>query len=377
MKKIIVDYKVPWRYPSAGIAAFFNPLIQGLCRRLVNVEIVLVSPGKQIGSYDFGANCHYRQLSRVSTLSLWGDLKYSFYDFPRYLSGTDADLLISPYYDFMIPQRFAGRTVITIHDTCFFDLPFVYPRRTRCLQKFWFNHNLPRAAAVLTVSDFSRLRIKKHFSCLLQDKEPTVIYNSFVRPIDSKINPDNTETLRRRLNIPFGKRLFLYTGGFDVRKNVPKLFAGFKKVLDHTKAALIVTGTRKDNPELISLIRQFALEEDVILTGFLSEEEMESLYRTIADCAVSVSLYEGFGRSAVEAMMHGLPFVSSPLEVVRELVGDYPVYCDPLDVSDIYEKMMLAFSLPRKDYVSILDERFSVNRNIDAFCAVIEGCLSV
>lgn len=377
MKKIIVDYKVPWRYPKAGISAFFNPLLQGLCRRFVNAEIVLVSPGELSDSLDFGANCRLRPLSGFDTLSQWGDLKYSLYDFPRYLSGSDADFLISPYYDFLIPQRFAGRTIITIHDTCFLDIPSVYPRRTRCLQRFWLNHNLHNAASVLTVSEFSRSRIKKHFSHLLQAKEPQVIYNSFVRPSDITHNRNSTEDLRTRLDLSADKRVVLYTGGFDVRKNLPRLFAGFKKVLDTTKAVLIVTGTNRDNPKLISLIRRFGLEGNVILTGFLPEKDMLSLYRTIADCAVSVSLYEGFGRSAVEAKMHGLPFVSSPLEVVREFVGDYPLYCDPYDAADIHVKMELALSLPRNDINPPLDERLSVNRNVAAFCSVIEGVLAV
>ncbi len=377
MKKIIVDYKVPWRYPKAGIAAYFDPLLQGLCRRFVDTEIVVVSPGELPDSYDFGENCHFRHLSSVDILSVWGDIKYSLYDFPRYLSRSDADLLISPYYDFMIPKCFAGRAIITIHDTCYFDLPFVYPHRTRYLQRFWLNHNLNRAAAVLTVSEFSRLRIMEHFPCLLRGKEPRVIYNSFVSPVSTPYNGNSAEDLRCRLAVPSNKRVVLYTGGFDVRKNLPRLFAGFKKVLDHSKAVLIVTGTSRDNPKLISLIRSFGLEGDVILTGFLPEEDMLSLYRTIADCAVSVSLCEGFGRSAVEAKMHGLPFVSTPLEVVREFVGDYPIYCDPYDVVDIHEKMVLALSLPRNDINLVLDERLSVNRNIAAFCSVIEGILPV
>lgn len=376
-KRIVFDYKIPWCYPKAGIAAFVNPLLPGLCEHFPEIEFVIVAPGKISIDTKVGSNCRFHSIYESDTFSSWKYFRYSLYDFPVYLSSSGADLVVSPYYDFMIPRDLVNKLIVTVHDTCFFDLPLIYPRRTRYLHSFWLKRNLSRAAAVLTVSEFSSSRIKDHFSHFLQGKEPQVIYNTFVPPVDIPLDRNSTEALRRRLAVPSNKRVFLYTGGFDVRKNLPRLFAGFKKVLDHTKAVLIVTGTSRDNPKLTSLIRRFGLERDVILSGFLTDDQMFCLYHTIADCAVSVSLYEGFGRSAVESMIHGLPFVSSPLEVVREFVGDYPVYCDPLDVSDIYEKMVFALSLPRNDCISSLDERFSLNRNIDAFCTVIEGCLSV
>jgi glycosyltransferase involved in cell wall biosynthesis len=43
------------------------------------------------------------------------------------------------------------------------------------------------------------------------------------------------------------------------------------------------------------------------------------------------SLAEGFGLPLVEAAALGTPVIASDLPVIREVLGDYPVYLDPVD----------------------------------------------
>jgi glycosyltransferase involved in cell wall biosynthesis len=52
---------------------------------------------------------------------------------------------------------------------------------------------------------------------------------------------------------------------------------------------------------------------------------------------VQVSIYEGFGSPALEAMACGTPVLASNVAAVPEVVGDAAVLVDPFDVEAIAE----------------------------------------
>lgn len=370
MKRIVVDYKIPWLYPRAGIAGFFNPLLQGLADRFPDVEFLVVSPGEGDGAFPQNANCRRLHLGYPRAFSRMDHLRYSLISFPSFLKGREADLLLSPYYDFIVPRGFSGRTILTVHDLCFLDVPFVYPFWTRLLQRFWLNAAVRRADAIATVSEFSRSRLLAHFGAILQGKEPCVVYNSFAPPC---MTEQHAEELRRRLSLPQSAKVMLYTGGFDARKNVRRLFRGFRQLLNDVDAVLVVTGTSATNAGLRRLANECGIEERVVLTGPLEDGDMALLYAAVADCCVNLSLYEGAGRSAIEAQLHGLPAVSSPLPAVREMVGDYPLYCDPMNVEEVADALARALQLPRREPEA--DARFSLSRNVERLGDLVEAML--
>ena len=42
-----------------------------------------------------------------------------------------------------------------------------------------------------------------------------------------------------------------------------------------------------------------------------------------------LSLCEGFGRNSYEAKINSIPLLCSDIKINHEIVGDYPIYCDP------------------------------------------------
>ena len=87
-------------------------------------------------------------------------------------------------------------------------------------------------------------------------------------------------------------------------------------------------------PQIRAAIAQHGLQDRVILTGFVPDDDLVFLYsRAVA--LVLPSLMEGFGLPAVEAMACGTPVVSSRAGSLPEVIGDAGVYFDPTDVSSI------------------------------------------
>src|SRR5262249_58867790 len=108
---------------------------------------------------------------------------------------------------------------------------------------------------------------------------------------------------------------------------------------------LLLTGDLDDVfhthvPQIREAIAARQLEDRVILTGFVPDDDLVFLYGR-AYALVQPSLLEGFGLPAVEAMACGTPLVSSRAGSLPEVIGEAGVYFDPTDIGSI------AAALPR------------------------------
>ena len=83
--------------------------------------------------------------------------------------------------------------------------------------------------------------------------------------------------------------------------------------------------------------------KDVIITGNLTEDAMAEYYSN-ARVFVYPSLFEGFGFTPLEAMACGCPAASINAAAMPEILGDAPMYFDPCDTSDIYDKVSAILS---------------------------------
>jgi glycosyltransferase involved in cell wall biosynthesis len=85
---------------------------------------------------------------------------------------------------------------------------------------------------------------------------------------------------------------------------------------------LVLVGDRyRSGHELERLTRDLNLVDSIILTGFVSESDLNALYSGAAVFAFP-SLAEGYGLPVLEAMECGTPVVASNASAVPEAVGD-------------------------------------------------------
>ncbi|MDZ4786422.1 MAG: glycosyltransferase family 1 protein [bacterium] len=138
-----------------------------------------------------------------------------------------------------------------------------------------------------------------------------------------------------KYQLPSDRKIVLYVGGIDPRKNISGLLESFKilKTLSKEAPALIIAGNISEDkqfPDLLKLIKKLELEEDVFLPGFVPDQDLLMLF-----AATSVfyfpSLYEGFGFTPLEAMAAGIPVVSSNTSCMPEVLGDAAILIDPRD----------------------------------------------
>lgn len=146
---------------------------------------------------------------------------------------------------------------------------------------------------------------------------------------NSKADCDLNE-LRRRYEIPLDRKIILYLGGIDQRKNFKGLLQTFRRVLSSSHAnhsalpVLIMAGkiqSDRQYPNLLAQIKELELQDQVCMPGFIPDYDLLGLFAS-SSVFFFPSLYEGFGLTPLEAMAAGVPVVSFSNSCLPEVLGD-------------------------------------------------------
>lgn len=146
--------------------------------------------------------------------------------------------------------------------------------------------------------------------------------------------------MQRRYRLP--SQYLLFVGTLEPRKNLTTLLQAYALLRaegcgKHLK--LVVAGRRGWlYADIFDTVRTLALDEEIIFTGFVDDEDLPDLYRG-ARLLVFPSLYEGFGLPILEAMASGVPVITSNLASMPEVAGDAAVLVDAHDPKAIAESI--------------------------------------
>lgn len=163
-----------------------------------------------------------------------------------------------------------------------------------------------------------------------------------------KLNISTEEALlvrtRYRLNRPF----VMYTGGIDYRKNIEGLIRAFsnlpQEMREAHQLAIVCSVEQESRRTLEALAREQGLDEDdVIITGFVPEEDLRALYN-LCSLFVFPSWHEGFGLPVLEAMRCGAPVIGANTSSVPEVIGWKEALFDPRNDGEITTIMARALS---------------------------------
>jgi len=257
---------------------------------------------------------------------------------PLALRKIGADVFVSPDGYCSLTTRVPQCMVL--HDLGFLHYPEAYQKpHVRYLKKYTPKF-LKKARAVATVSQFSKDDILKHYH--MDPEKISVVYNgvkSVFRPVSL---PERT-TIKEKYTD--GNEYFIYTGAIQPRKNLINLlkaFSLFKKRMQSNMKLVIAGRLAWKNEEFMHLINTYKYRKEVVLTGYLPEEELALLMGS-SYAMVYPSLFEGFGVPVVEAMKSEVPVLTSEKSSMQEVAGDAALYFDPNNHADIADKMMLIY----------------------------------
>lgn len=162
-------------------------------------------------------------------------------------------------------------------------------------------------------------------------------------------------------NFGIHARYILFVGTLEPRKNLERLLRAFSLVDSaHTRdlQLVIVGGKGWGNLDINALIRELDLSSKVVLTGYVTDEQLSTLYAHAYFLAIP-SIYEGFGLPIVEANTYGIPVLTSNRSCLPEVAGDSGVLVDPFDIHSI--AFGITTLLKNLDYRNKLAEKAILN----------------
>ncbi|MET0728423.1 MAG: glycosyltransferase family 1 protein [Acidimicrobiales bacterium] len=228
------------------------------------------------------------------------------------------DVVHGPNY--VVPPARAAR-VVTVHDLTFLHFPQFCTREVLQYPGL-LRRAIDTGAWIHTDSDFVRDEV---IELLGADAARVVSV-----PLGITLPADREATRGRQ--IAGGDEYVLALGTVEPRKNLPVLVEAFDAVAaQRPELRLVVAGPDGWGvPAFRDAVARATHRDRIVRLGFVSEADRGHLLAGAGVVAVP-SHYEGFGLTAVEAMLAGAPVVASAAGSHREVVGNGGLLVPPGD----------------------------------------------
>lgn len=207
--------------------------------------------------------------------------------------------------------------------------------KTKIFRKFtvWANK---RADKIISVSQYGKDDAATMFG-IPKDKIG-YIYNGVDNSFRRQVTDAGKQIVLSRYNI--SDRYIFYIGGFEVHKNVRRLFLAFARAASEVKHNLVIAGgvfskarlgVYQDYFDLPKLIANYKLEKRVQLIGVVPNEDLPALFQS-AGLFVMPSLAEGFNLPLVQAYASKVPTIAADTTASREIAAGASLLVDGTNV---------------------------------------------
>jgi glycosyltransferase involved in cell wall biosynthesis len=226
------------------------------------------------------------------------------------------------------------RQIVTIHDASVHVVPHAFSRAFR----IWYKLALPilaqRSACVMTVSNFSRSEVIRHFGARAQ----AVFVSGEGWEHVLRVVP-NPAVLRAHGLRP--QEYVLAVSSVAPHKNFDVVARSLRHLTDCHLKVVVVGATS----ERVFGCRERSESTPLEFLGHVDDSSLRALYENAA-AFIHPSFYEGFGIPPLEAMALGCPVIASNAAAIPEVCGAGAWYFDPEDEADLARQIRRIFSSP-------------------------------
>lgn len=203
---------------------------------------------------------------------------------------------------------------------------------------------LRHAKKIIAVSEFTKQDILSLYP-KTPESQITVVHNGYndvlYRPLD---DPQKHQEVLAKYGLETS--YFLYVGRIEKKKNTATLVEAYAILRENhpeIKEKLILVGDASFGYDEVNyVIQEFNLDREVIMPGWVSEEDLPYFFRA-ASAFIFPTNHEGFGIPVIQSLACGVPAAVSDIPVLREIADDAVLYFnqrDKLSIADALYKII-------------------------------------
>lgn len=323
--RIAIDARMINPGSMHGIARYVFELLKCLTTSGVGHQFfIIVNDDSPLEAIEWPS---HMQLARVR--GTWFSLRQQW-ELPKLLKDLKVDLLHAP--SFMAPLACPCKLVMTIHDLNHMVLPQFYTPFHQFYYQVFVRGCVRRSEYILTVSQFSKDEIVRHFD--IAPERVHVTYNGVSDHYRPVTDPERLAYVRDLYELP--ERFVFCVSNNKPHKNVHQLVRAFC----HSNVDLPLVLACPVDRNIIRVAENYGKKHLIYFAKFIDEEHLPSVY-SMTHLFVYPSTYEGFGLPPLEALSCGAPVVVARSSSLPEVVGDSAIFTNPFDYQDIARALEL------------------------------------
>lgn len=235
---------------------------------------------------------------------------------------------------FSVKAKHQGtRYIVTIHDVCYKTFPEMFPRTEQLIYQRKYSHSLRVADHIVAISESTKRDILNHYPWVSAAKVD-VIYQALNPVYYTPCAPAAARQVVKRYGIEGD--YMLYVGTINSRKNLLGIVQAYALLPPHKRLPLVVIGNGHQYKDQVI---RYAEENDLLqhlnfIDNVTLPDNLQAFY-TAAMALLYPSFYEGFGLPVAEALLSGIPVVTSDISSLPEAAGPGALYVDPTSVESI------------------------------------------
>lgn len=234
------------------------------------------------------------------------------------------------------------KSIVTIHDLIFRQLPQCYPFIDRLIYDYKFRKACRHADRIIAVSECTKRDIVKDYGIAPEKIE--VIYQGCDPTFAIPVTHQKKEEVRKRYHLP--DQYLLSVGSIEERKNALLII----KALEHLPANLHLVLAGKKTP-YVSLLTSALNKQTSGRVHFLHNvpfADLPCIYQ-LAQVFVYPSRYEGFGIPILEALNSRIPVIAATGSCLEEAGGPHSLYVHPDDIMGLSRAIQKALQPETRD----------------------------
>lgn len=309
-----------------GIEEYSYQVIKHLRDNLKDHRVVLYLRSGQIVDFELSSNW--------SVKNIWLPRFWTQVGLSRELWKRPVDILFVPAHT--VSWYHPEKTLVVVHGLEYEFYPDGYSFWERWYMRWSIKNSCKWASKIIAVSQNTKKDLIDKYN--IPESKIEVIHEGCGLNSQSRgLGTPNSQSRSFEISKPY----FLFVGRIEKRKNIfgiIKAFEILKKKYNIFHKLVLAGKMGYGYEEIKKRIDISPDREDIILTGFVSEQEKQELMKN-AEIFLFPSLYEGFGLPVLEAQMAGIPVVTSNSSSLSEVAGVGAALIDPNNSNQMAEEM--------------------------------------